>query len=499
MIYNVDEVLIFFGKVCNDLNILRDRRYEVTLNDFDDNLHKVIFGVLQNFSLEKDINSVDGFTIDSYLKQFPVQHLMYQKGMGVEVINRAKGMCEVHSLDYSYKTIKKLSLLRRFKSIGMDISDLYDVNNLNIKEEEEKRAKLETMTIDEIKQHFKMKLIEIDLEYQTRSDSYSFRAGEGIEDLIERCKSAQNWGVTFQSRLYNAVFRGMLGSKFMIRSGGTGSGKSRQSIGDMCNISCEERYIPEKQEWVKNTNVQDSVFISTELTEDEIHLVMLATVAGVPEETIKDGKYSEEIAYRLNRASKVIKNSKMHCEYSSNFCIDELENIIEKNIIRNGAKYIFFDYIQITSNLAQELNRLFGYVLREDQMLNQLSTALKNLANKYDVFILSSTQLNRTYKQEQYLDVTSLRGGMATADKADYVVITMKLTKADQLRLQPILDEGFKTVPTHGHHVVKNRGGKWNGVILWTCTDMDTMNVKDCFVTNQDYEFIYSINPVVLN
>ena len=223
-----------------------------------------------------------------------------------------------------------------------------------------------------------------------------------------------------------------------------------------------------------------------------------ASVSGVPEEAIKDGRYSEEVEYRLRRATAIIKEAKIHCEYNSNFNISELENIIEKNIIRNGAKYIFFDYIQVTASLAQELNRLFGYTLREDQMLNQLSTALKNLANKYDVFILTSTQLNRTYKVDQYLDVTALRGGMATADKCDYVVITMKATKADLEKIEPIVEKTFKDAPTHAHHVVKNRGGKWVGIIIWTNTDLDTINVEDCFVTTQDYELVYSISPITL-
>lgn len=87
---------------------------------------------------------------------------------------------------------------------------------------------------------------------------------------------------------------------------------------------------------------------------------------------------------------------------------------------------------------------------------------------------------------------------MATADKADYVVITMKATKQELEKIQPILDEGFPTIPTHAHHVCKNRGGKWVGIIIWTNTDLDTINVKDCFVTTQDYELVHTIAPITL-
>lgn len=497
MLYNREEALNLLGNICNDLNILRDRSYDITVSDFDDLFHKTIFGVLTNLSLEKDVKAVDGFMVDKYLRNFPIQHKTFELNNGVESIEKMKAV-KGASLEYSYKITKKMSLLRRFKMVGMDVSELYDENCFDVIKTNLQRENLDKMSIDEIKQFFKIKLIEIDQDFQTQSDAYSFKAGDGIEDLLQRCKMADHWGATFQSKLFNAVFRGMIGSKLMIRSGGTGSGKSRQSIGDMCNIACSERFIPSLGRWVVNNKIEDCCFISTELTEDEVHLAMLATVAGVPEETIKDGRYGVEIEQRLVKATQIIKNSKIHCEYNSNFSISDIENIIEKNIIRNQTKFIFFDYIQITSKLSQELNRMFGYTLREDQMLNQLSTALKNLANKYNVFILTSTQLNRNYKTDNYLDATHLRGGQATLDKADYGVITMKITKADMDKLQPILDEGFKIRPTHGHHVIKNRGGKWVGVILWVNMDLDTMNVKDCFVTTQDYELVCGITPINL-
>ena len=497
MLYNREEALNLIGNICNNLDLLRDRNYDLKVSDFDDLFHKTIFGVLTNLSLEKDVKEVDGFMIDSYLRNFPIQHKTFELNNGIEIINKSKKRIGA-SFDYSYKMMKKLSLLRRFKMVGMDVSEIIDEDTLDVIKIQSQRSKLEEMSLEQIKQHFKIKMIEIDQDFQTQSDAYSFKAGEGIEDLLLRCKQADHWGATFQSKLFNSVFRGMIGSKFMIRSAGTGGSKTRQSIGDMCNISCSERYIPSLNRWVTNNKIEDSCFISTELTEDEVHLAMLATIAGVPEETIKDGRYSSEIEQRLIKATQIIKNSKMHCEYNSNFSIGDIENIIEKNIIRYNTKYIFFDYIQITSKLSQELNRMFGYTLREDQMLNQLSTSLKNLANKYNVFILSSTQLNRNYKVDTYLDATHLRGGQATLDKADYGVITMKITKADMEKLQPILDEGFRIRPTHGHHVIKNRGGKWVGIIIWVNMDLDTINTRDCFVTTQDYELVTGITPINL-
>lgn len=278
--------------------------------------------------------------------------------------------------------------------------------------------------------------------------------------------------------------------------------KTRQSIGDMCNISCSERYIPKLNQWVVNKNVESSTFISTELTADEVQLAFLSTVSGVAEEKIKFGKTNAEEENRIMKAVQILKQAPIYCEYNSNYSISEIENIIEKNIIRYDVKYVFFDYIQITQNLATELIKAFGYALREDSMLSQLSSALKNLANKYDVFIGTSTQLNRNYKTDSYPDATWLRGGMAVLDKADYGVITMKVKGSDIEKLKPILESRFGDNPTHVHHIIKNRGGKWVGISVWVTMDLDTINVYDenngGFATTFDFEYIKGLVPINL-
>lgn len=504
MIYSREEALNLLGCACNNLDLLRDRNYSLNQADFDDEFHKLLFGVLQNLAIEKDIREVDGFTMATYLKKFPVQFEKFNSKSGVEQVQEMKTKANNSSFEYSYKMTKKYSLLRRFSSVGMDVRDIFDPNCLDVKMFELQVRRIESLSIEQIKQHFKSKLIEIDLEFQTRGDSYYFRAGEGIEDLLERCKNREHWGISFQSKFFNAIFGGMKPATLLIRSSDSGGGKSRQSIGDMCNIACSERYDPKRGRWIRIPKTEDVVFISTELTEDELHLAMLCTVAGVPEESIKYGKTTPAEDLRLARATQIIKESKIHCEYTSNFSLSEIENIIEKNIIRNGARYVFFDYIQVTSNLATELNSLFGYVLREDQMLQQVSTCLKNLVNKYQIFILTSTQLNRNYKVDSMPDSTWLRGGMAVLDKADFGVITLRATDDDIRKIQPILDETFGGIkPTHCHHIIKNRGGKWVRVTIWLVMDLDTINVYEDefgigFVTYQNGDLVTEIAPVQL-
>lgn len=497
MIYNRTEALNVLASIAQDLNILRNRKYDLSTADFDDRFHKILFGVFQNIALQKDVKALDAIMVDGYLREFPIQYTEFKNNNGIEYINLLiEKSC---SFDFAYTMVKKMTLLRRFQSVGMDIREIYDENSIDPTHCEAQAEKLLKLTIDDIKRHFKLKFLEIDQDFKDNSDSFGFEAGEDIDDLIKRCIEGNEWGVSFNSKIFNAIFRGMNGSKLMIRSAGTGCGKTRLSIADLANLSCYERYDTEKKEWILNNSQIETLFISTELTKDELHLALLAYVSGIPEEQIRNGKYDELSKIRIDRAIESIKRSKIKFEYTSNFSITEIENIIESHIIRHDIKYIFFDYIQITQALSSELMKLFGYTLREDQMLQQLSSALKNISNKYDVFILTATQVNRNHKFDECIDVTHLRGGQATADKADYVVICCKVTEKEYGKIKTIAESNFFEKPTHCFHICKNRGGKWNDIILWSRINLDTITTKDLFVTTKDYELITSIAPVVLD
>ena len=140
MLYNREEALNLLGSICNDLNLLRDRNYDIAIGDFDDLLHKTIFGVLSNLSLEKDVKEVDGFMIDSYLRNFPIQHKTFEINNGLEIVQGIKET-KGASFDYSYKVVKKMSLLRRFKMVGMDVSELYDENCFDVIKANQQREK----------------------------------------------------------------------------------------------------------------------------------------------------------------------------------------------------------------------------------------------------------------------------------------------------------------------------------------------------------------------
>lgn len=501
MLYNKRVALDFLGKACSDLNILRDRNYTVEETDFYDRFHKIIFAVLQDLALEQDIKSVDGITIDSYLNGLDKQQAIFRQNNGVEFIDKLKEVSYNTSIDYSYKTLKKFSLLRSYKEQGFDVTPIFDESLVDLDKIEQQRIAFDKMSLKDIKTFFKLKMLEVENRFKDGdSDAYSFKGGDSLDDLLDRCEQTPLWGKSFQSKYLNTIFRGMMGQKYYIHSCGTGGGKSRYAMSNVCNLAVDELYNPITKKWEKNLNGgENTLFISTELVQDEIQLAMLAFVSCVDEEIIKNGTGTKEEKERLRYASKVIARANIYVEFISDFTIDDIENIIEKNIIRHDIGYVFFDYIQLTPSLASHMQKAFGYSLREDQCLANFSASLKNLANKYNVFMATSTQLNRSYKTDDAPDPTHLRGGMATADKADWGQITIKLTQKELDKIQPILNSGFaEKVPNMAHYIYKNRGGSRVGVIVWTYMNMNVIREEDCFVTDMDFQLLQDVTPTTL-
>jgi replicative DNA helicase len=63
---------------------------------------------------------------------------------------------------------------------------------------------------------------------------------------------------------------------------------------------------------------------------------------------------------------------------------------IKKHVLQDDVKYVFYDYIHITSGLVQDRDKQ----MRDDVILMLLSSTLKELANELDIHISTATQLN---------------------------------------------------------------------------------------------------------
>lgn len=484
------------GNLCKNPQLLRDPEIVLSDKDFAQEFHKIIFSAIYNMAYESaEVTSINEIDIDNYLAPYSKLYKVWEKHDGLTYIRDSINHANEKTFKPNYERLKKFALLRHYVENGIDISDLYNYSSLDLKEQDEGMKTIDNMSVNQIIEHYSLKIMKLRDEFTVGQESKNFKAGDDLDNLLEELNKDPEFGYPFANGFYNAIFRGMRTKKFMLRSAGTGTGKTRQALADMCNVAIKEIYDLDKEAWVSNGPSYPCLYISTELEKLEVQTIMLAYISGVDEQVIKDGRYSEKVLQRLKKAIEILKVSPIYCVYVDDFSIADIEMIIERNIIEHNVKFVAFDYIQMTPKLSRTMANSFGSNLREDQVLVQFSAAIKILANKYDVYALSSTQLNRSAKDEANRDTTALRGGSATADKVDHGVITFKVTAKDHENLKHILERGFYKKPNYSHWVYKNRSGRSN-LIIWTYMNLGNMREEPLFVTDTDYNLMNDICPI---
>jgi replicative DNA helicase len=483
------------GNLCKNPQALRDPEIFLTEKDFAQDFHKIIFSAIYNLAFSSaETTKIDEIDIDNYLASYPQLYKIWEKHNGLAYVRDSIEHANQETFKSNYERLKKFALLRMYVENGIDVSDLYNYSSTDLKEQEKGMKTIDKMTVQQIIEHYSLKMMKLRDEFNVGQESRDFKAGDDLDNLLDDLNQEPEFGYPFRNGFYNAIFRGMREQKFLLRSAGTGAGKTRQALADICNVACDMIYDYEKG-WVKNGPSYPALFISTELEKREVQTIMLAFISGVDEQVIKDGRYSEKVLERLKVAIEILKRAPIYCVYVDDFSIADIEMIIERHIIEYNVKFVAFDYIQMTPKLSRTMANAFGSNLREDQILVQFSAALKILANKYNIFIESSTQLNRSAKEHENRDTTALRGGSATADKVDHGIITFKVNAKDHENLKHILERGFFEKPNYSHWIYKNRSGRSN-LIIWTKMHLGTMREEPLFVTDTDYNLINDIQQI---
>ena len=485
------------GNICRNPTVLKEPEIIIGARDFVQDFHKITFGAIFNLAYSKgDVKEITEIDIDNYLANYPTHYKIWDDADGMKYIQDARKTANNDMFENDYHTLKKFSLLRNYVECGIDVADLYNYKTNDLRELTDSMKKLDELEIVDIIEHYTQKMISIRDDWNVDEGKVKdFRAGDDLDGLLERLKENPDMGFPFRNGYYNALFRGMRKTKFLLRSGATGTGKTRQAIQDMCTVSCSHIYEPGRG-WQSLGPSFPALLISTELEQEEVQVLMLAFLTGVPDSEIRNGDYDKSTHERLLRGIEILKESQFFVVYVEDFSISDIEMKIEQYIINESVEYVAFDYIQMVPKLSKTMNNAFGTVLREDQILVHFSAALKTLSNKYDIFLESSTQLNRGSKEVENRDASSLRGGLATADKIDYGVLSFKVNKADKDSLKHIIQQqGFDTVPNFSHWVYKNRAGR-DHVIIWTKMDLGTMREETLFVTDYDYNLIDDLQEV---
>ena len=484
-------IIQVIGCVYNNLKLLDiTDRYTITDEDFPDEFHKIVFGAMYKIH-ELGASEVTLKNIEDFLSTRPKSAGVFKQQKGEEWIIKAAEVSNAMTFDYYYSRLKKMSLLRAYDNIGVDVSDIYDPDNiLDVKKKQLQEDILDNSTLEDLANIIDDKITAVRLQYVDDVYGEAQQAGEGIFDLIDKFKEHPEVGVPLYGPIINTVTRGARLKKFYLRSAASGVGKTRSMIADACYVSCEKIY-NESFGWIKIGTCQPALFITTEQELEEIQTMMLAFLSNVNEDHILNGAYEGDEEDRVREAAAILAKAPLYVEELPDFSLKDVEDKIRKNIREHDVKYVFHDYIHTSMKILEEISKRSGGVkLREDNILFMLSNKLKDLCNQYGIFIESATQLNGDWKDAEIPDQNLLRGAKAIADKIDYGAILLNTTDKDLEALQQILGSNLFSTPNIKLSVYKNRRGRYKAIYLWCKADLGCCRIDPMFATTYDYNII---------
>ena len=500
---NKQAIREILGSLLQEPSLIKE--YKIVQNDFPETFHKLIFAAINNL-YKNGAEEIDSVAIDEYLSHYEIQYQVFLKNEGIDFLEKVQEMAMKSNFQYYYEQLKKCSLLRSYIENGIDVSEFFDPSEIEPVTIEAQRKMLDEYTIQDIIKHYKKKQLKVSGAFTMSEGRDSKKAGVGGHEQKEKWKKDTAWGIGYSSAYLTTALHGLRKRRFVVKSAGTGVGKTRCSIADI-GYACSPYYYDKSLgKWCKNPNGMNNgaLYVGTEMELlEEIDPILWAYIADVPQEHIEFNMYESGEEDRVDEAIRILENeANIWFEYLPQYDSNMLEEVIEEHKIKHNITHVWFDYIHTTVELLSEFSSesKTRMVVREDQVLAGLSTKIKTMTRKYDVSIEAGTQITGDFKNETNRDQTIVRGAKAIIDKADAAMIAMPPSEKELKKIEAILRETInKPMPNLIYTLYKNRGGKWNKIKIWLYIDYCTMRTHDLFVTDEDYRLIKDIGKTYMD
>ena len=227
-VYNTPQLLDFTDK------------YTITDEDFPDEFHRIAFGAIYKI-YELGAENITLENISDFLSSSPKSAASFKQNKGEEWLLKISDAAIPSAFDSYYNRLKKMTLWRAYDNYGVDVSYIYDPDNiLDVKKKQAQEDWLDNATLEDIATKVDNTIEAIRMKFVDDVNSDSYQAGDGVFDLIDRLKQYPEVGVPLYGPLINTVTRGARLKKFYLRSAPTGVGKSRTMIADACYIACNK-------------------------------------------------------------------------------------------------------------------------------------------------------------------------------------------------------------------------------------------------------------------
>ena len=461
-------------------------KYSLTIEDFSTRFEKYIFTAIRGL-WQNGAPKISAFDIENYMEANDAAKKTFEMQNGLEFLQDIEEFSSVENFPYYYNKLKKINLLRDLKKQGFDVSEFY-MEDLTSPVALQINQRFEELSLADIVTGIKKKLLVLESNYSGTEEVQEWDIGFDIDDLVDSFGEDGSVGLPIQGAIYNKVIDGAQRTCLTIRSGGSGTGKTRNAVADACLLAFPMRYNSSTCMWEQIGNNQKVLFIITEQTDKQIKKMILAYLSDINESKFKHGRFTSDEQRVIAQAKQVIK------EYSSNFVlvripnptIELLKSKVREKVLLHDIGYVFYDYIFIGPAL---LNEFRGFGVRNDEVLLMMATALKDLAVELDVCVFTSTQVNANADNNTNIrNEASLAGGRATINKADNGAIMARPTKEELEILEPITSSYGR--PNLVTDIFKVRSGEWTQVRIWSVVDLGRMRREDLFITDSRLEVI---------
>lgn len=476
-------ILQIFGSLMKHPQYLSEvDKYNLTPVDFSERYHKHIFIAITNL-YRNGAQRIQPIDVENYLQSDGAAAVLFKKNNGIEYLQDAEYLAEETNFDFYYKRLKKINLINSLKSQGIDTSDFY-IEDLTNPKALDINKNFETLSIDDILEEVKKKILTLEHTFIQNEATQTESAFHDIQKIIEDAGTNADIGLPLQGEILTDVLAGARLGTLIIRSAGSGTGKTRQAVGDACLIAYPFRYEEIKDSWVQTGNSKPVLFIATEQSIVEIQRMILAYLTGFNESKFRYGNFTPKEQRILRQAVWVME------QYKDNFFIvqmpnpriDLVKNLVREQTLLHNIKYVFFDYIFICPSLLGEFK---GVSLRNDEILLMFSTALKELAVELHICMFTSTQVNANADQNVNIrNESSIAGSRAVINKADVGMVCARPT-AEELK---VFQETGQAIPNLVTDIYKVRSGAWTQVRIWSLVDLGNLRKVDLFMTDSRLE-----------
>lgn len=269
-------------------------------------------------------------------------------------------------------------------------------------------------------------------------------AAAALERVNQRCKSPGMPGTPLRNfPALNRMLLGLVPGRYVLLSGNSGHGKT--------TLACN---------WIEELiDEHETLFVSMEMTEDDVMDKIVAIRSGVPHVKCVTGSLDQNEYDAVMDAAGTISRSKLSV-LCGVFDLFKLVAMVKARAMKGNLRFVFIDYLQMMMDEGA----------REDErweQLAQISQALKNQLCPMGVTVVALSQLTKAALNSDAPDAANQAGAYAILAPADHAITVRKVDPKEA-----------KDGSNLAIHLSKNRFGL-DSVVIPSTLDRATQRIRE--------------------